>query len=435
MLSSDHFFVTLPSNACMHIFAQNTGGYYKTLLPQELDLDSSWEVGLSEIIYVSDSWNNVRVGENDISMTIDSADNVITRRNFIELGDSDNIVIHSTVMAEKFPGMDFYLQGFVSGPDPIDKTIDVPKRLVLWSNNKQTLFYKFDQLLQEINDSITSRLTAMKENTNFEVQFIKHAGIKRKGEIQIKKLTNTVTSLTLVWNQNFAKLFNLVDNNKTFLKHIETSVTQNLPFEMFNIAVNCFDKVDKLTAYVEPKNYDSILDLINQINTTIFEKAPHSKDLTKFVYDSNINRVHWACLTDALDNMKLVLSPTLLKMLGYNEMEILTPKNGNHTTITAKNAPNLKFTLPTFWLYANIVTPISVGHQLVNLLRIVPVESNLGGRTIIKSYERPHFVNLAMNHISMIEIMINTAYGMAPVDFKDHVIVKLQFRKKRSIQL
>ena len=204
---------------------------------------------------------------------------------------------------------------------------------------------------------------------------------------------------------------------------------------MYDIKRGCFDKVDQLTTSIEPKNYDSIFDLINQINNAIFSKAPQSKNLTKFVYDSNSNRIHWACAADALDNIKLELSPTLLKMLGYNETEIFTIRGRNHTAITAKNAPNLKCTLPTFWLYANIVAPISVGHQLVNLLRIVPVESNKGGKTIIKSYERPHFVNLAMNHISVIEIMINTAYGLAPVDFIDHVIVKLQFRKKRTIQL
>ena len=218
MLSSDNFFVTLPSNACMHIFAENTGGYYKTLLPQELHLDSSWEVGLSEIIYVSDSWNNLRLGENNINMTIDSAANVNARANFILLGDSYNIVIHTSIMAEKFPGSYFCIQGIVSGPDR--KTNDSEKHH-LWSNNKEVAFYRFDQLLQEINETIESKLTTLQENTNFEVKFIKHSKWNRNGELQIKKLTKTNNSLILFWNDNFAKLFNFVDDNKIFFKKLK----------------------------------------------------------------------------------------------------------------------------------------------------------------------------------------------------------------------
>ena len=52
-----------------------TGGYYKTLLPQEIKLDSNnWEVGLSEITYVANSWDNVREGENEVRLTIETAD-------------------------------------------------------------------------------------------------------------------------------------------------------------------------------------------------------------------------------------------------------------------------------------------------------------------------------------------------------------------------
>ena len=60
MLSSgDSFYLTLPSNASTPTFHENNGGHYKTLLANEIRLDNEWEVGLSEIIYVSESWDNV----------------------------------------------------------------------------------------------------------------------------------------------------------------------------------------------------------------------------------------------------------------------------------------------------------------------------------------------------------------------------------------
>ena len=72
---SENFCLTLPSNACTDIFPDNSGGFYKTNLPQELRLDSSnWEVGLSEITYVSNSWDNVREGENVIHLTVETAE-------------------------------------------------------------------------------------------------------------------------------------------------------------------------------------------------------------------------------------------------------------------------------------------------------------------------------------------------------------------------
>ena len=69
---NDNFFITLPSNACKNIFPSNTGGHFKTILAQPLHLDNNtWEVGLAEITYVANSWDNVREGENEVLLQID----------------------------------------------------------------------------------------------------------------------------------------------------------------------------------------------------------------------------------------------------------------------------------------------------------------------------------------------------------------------------
>ena len=46
-----HFHLTLPSNASMNIFSNNTVAKYKTRLPNNIELDGVWEVALTEIQY------------------------------------------------------------------------------------------------------------------------------------------------------------------------------------------------------------------------------------------------------------------------------------------------------------------------------------------------------------------------------------------------
>ena len=56
------FYLTLPSNSSTDYFLNNTLASFTTRLPQMLDLDGSWEIGLTEIQYPH-SWNNVRKDE------------------------------------------------------------------------------------------------------------------------------------------------------------------------------------------------------------------------------------------------------------------------------------------------------------------------------------------------------------------------------------
>ena len=53
------FYLTLTSNSSMEYFPDNTVTKYTPSLPQTVDLDGSWEVGLAEIQYPH-SWYNVK---------------------------------------------------------------------------------------------------------------------------------------------------------------------------------------------------------------------------------------------------------------------------------------------------------------------------------------------------------------------------------------
>ena len=53
-----HFYMTLPSNASMKIYPNNTVAKYTTQLPTNIELDGEWEVALTEIIY-NNKWGNI----------------------------------------------------------------------------------------------------------------------------------------------------------------------------------------------------------------------------------------------------------------------------------------------------------------------------------------------------------------------------------------
>ena len=54
----NNFYLTLPSNSSMELYPDNTLAHYVTKLPQRIELDGQWEVGLVEIQYPH-SWYNI----------------------------------------------------------------------------------------------------------------------------------------------------------------------------------------------------------------------------------------------------------------------------------------------------------------------------------------------------------------------------------------
>ena len=50
-MEDSHFYITLPSNACQDIFPDNKTANYRVKLPQPLNLEGNWEVGMYSITY------------------------------------------------------------------------------------------------------------------------------------------------------------------------------------------------------------------------------------------------------------------------------------------------------------------------------------------------------------------------------------------------
>ena len=53
---TNDFYLTLPSNASMKMYPDNTLAHYITDLPQRIDLTGEWECGLTEILGTTSEW-------------------------------------------------------------------------------------------------------------------------------------------------------------------------------------------------------------------------------------------------------------------------------------------------------------------------------------------------------------------------------------------
>ena len=50
-MSGTHFYLTFPSNASLDVFPNNKTTEYHVKVPQDVDLDGDWEVGVYSISY------------------------------------------------------------------------------------------------------------------------------------------------------------------------------------------------------------------------------------------------------------------------------------------------------------------------------------------------------------------------------------------------
>ena len=60
-MSGTHFYLTLPSNSSLGVFPDNKTTSYRAKLPQTIDLEGNWEVGLYSVSYPN-SWYTLQDG-------------------------------------------------------------------------------------------------------------------------------------------------------------------------------------------------------------------------------------------------------------------------------------------------------------------------------------------------------------------------------------
>ena len=401
-----NFYITLPSNACTHVYPNNHSSHFKTILPQELHLDTTqWEVGLSEFTYATNSWDNIRDGENEIIIIngkIDVANHYASHK------ESDAIVWCGEASKAVIPDLNDLTMTVSQQPGTLMSS-------ALFGEDSSTKCYTMEELVDEFNRMMIEALPAHIGSVIFNIN----------GTIDVTVKDKSKTNFTLAWSDDFNKLikFNVEEE-------INTAQLPKVPitFTIIDPKLHFASEIKKV-ATLEPKNYDNVMSLLYDINMAIYQQNESTINQLTFSLVKDINRVKF---NNNLKNIEIQLSPTLCRMLGFKESDkFYTDK------MTAKNQPNLNFTLSTLWVYTNITEAVIVGDTMANLLRIIPVE--LGGVrgnqtcTIVKVFERPHYQSLGSCNISMIEVIITTSFGLVPLQFNDNTVLKLHFKKRRVI--
>ena len=132
-------------------------------------------------------------------------------------------------------------------------------------------------------------------------------------------------------------------------------------------------------------------------------------------------------------NVELEVSKTLQRILGFVPHDTLLSKSDKKEmyTLRGEHMINLHSNIDSIFIYCGIVTPQLVGHDLVPLLRIIPL-SDMDSLKIIKEFTQPHYVPVGQRYIDSIEIDIRDSYGQN-IKFSDvePVMLKVHFRRSR----
>src|SRR6266404_4336971 len=64
----DNFYVTLPSNASMGYYPENTQSNWITIMNPPIELTGNWEIGLSEI-HIPNKWENINSTNNTFEVS------------------------------------------------------------------------------------------------------------------------------------------------------------------------------------------------------------------------------------------------------------------------------------------------------------------------------------------------------------------------------
>ena len=128
----NQFYLTLPSNSSMDVFANNTTAKFVTKLPDVLELDGEWEVALSEIHYPH-AWYNV---------PRDSCKFIVYYKSSI---DADHLNTMPTIPFEQWPVGNTHMtlpEGHYASPQEI---VDEMKKLVAdyYASNERFGYFKY----------------------------------------------------------------------------------------------------------------------------------------------------------------------------------------------------------------------------------------------------------------------------------------------------
>ena len=167
-----------------------------------------------------------------------------------------------------------------------------------------------------------------------------------------------------------------------------------------------------------PGHYSSVEDALQNRKELVDDKNRYTDDV-RFSYDNLSKKV-----TVYLKNNAQVSLNDLAYMLGFTPNQIISK------TTTGDRQVDLEYGFHDLFLYCDLIQSQYVGDALVPLLRIVPVEGEVGQR-VSKSFVRPQYVPVSRKQFETIEVNIKRDTGESvPFEF-GRVLLTLHFRQSQ----
>lgn len=462
------FYVTLPSNACMEVFPNNTQSHFTTKLSTPIMLKGEWEVGLVEAI-IPRSYFNITLLNNSYTLT-----------QMKEITEYDNIVKHEiplTPLSERsgslFTDLNNNIQQIThtNGVNFVERgenvTIQVWRdefELHIDSEKCDKLLYILNQPLRSLKITNTASFKFRNITDELDCQFF-YLIDKRKSKdetiyIPLQSTNPESESLTLFGdiNENI-QLIAKTDKLKFVQpKSQPDTVFLQIP-EGYEIHISSQHAPYLLNALNSPLN-----DLLLQktqifLNVKDYEKLVSSKEyfllkrrafkegkveMVKVTENLTIPIGQYSTtaeLFDAIRGLKFILlsdkrvkllvpkqttvvfGSGIQQLLGFNESSFM---DGEHIS----NYPiELNAGITEIFVYSDIIEPHRIGETSASLLRIIP----LGGEKddqIVRVYNNPLYFSLKSNYIETINIELRASTGARMIFNSGKTFLILSFRQR-----
>lgn len=208
--------------------------------------------------------------------------------------------------------------------------------------------------------------------------------------------------------------------------------------------VNCQSVHADIKAGQEP--IENVSQLWEKILKPLIEKAGaaakvKAEGLT-LVVDKETKRlsITGKLVSDPKAVVRMELSTSLIQMLGFTRSQLTdsryfqTAADSSFKTAKTHFEPNLKRGIASLWIYTDIIANQITGDTMAPLLRVIPVDPNLGNDVSrVVEFKRDHFCPLQAGNIRTVKISIRNTYGLASIQFATPVICKLMFRRKKVV--
>lgn len=150
---------------------------------------------------------------------------------------------------------------------------------------------------------------------------------------------------------------------------------------------------------------------LNQRNKALYDYT--------FFYDELNKRFR----VEVNNRLVVKMSESLRNILGFEKTLFFNEQ------VTAKRIPILDKNIHHFYVYCNIIAPVHVGGQQVQMLRYIPITNAEYGETIYKEFDIPTYHPLSVTELNTVEFSLYDDTGEAVHFEEGRTVITLMFRQ------